>query len=88
MKKGNYTSSQDAIDSLIKRLGKDKKLLKLLLASLDQAKTSGKKELRKKLFKALDWPTSEKEYIKLYHLVFEMDSTTKYRPSLAGTRNR
>ena len=63
MKKTAHTTSQNAIDALEKKLKKDKKLNEFLLASLKLAKSVGKANLDKKLFKALDWPTTDKKYI-------------------------
>ncbi|KAA3620787.1 MAG: hypothetical protein DWQ02_28825, partial [Bacteroidetes bacterium] len=58
----NHTSEK-AIKKLIKKARKDKGFIKLLEASLKKAKKQGK-QLDKALFKALEWPTKFKDYIK------------------------
>ncbi|WP_380282190.1 phosphatidylserine decarboxylase [Kitasatospora purpeofusca] len=57
-----FTSSE-VIEKLRKHLDDDKDLAKLLEDSLQQARTTAEKKLRKALFDALYWPTAISDYL-------------------------
>ncbi len=63
MKTKVITSSEEAIEVLIKELENNKELKELLIISLKQAKEAAAEYLDKALYEALSWPSHINEYI-------------------------
>ncbi|MFE7592561.1 phosphatidylserine decarboxylase [Kitasatospora sp. NPDC057512] len=57
------STSTEVIEELKKQLDNDQKLAELLKDSLQQARTTADKKLRKPLFTALAWPTTIPDYL-------------------------